>query len=165
MHITQNRVRECLFYDPATGEFRWRITRGGKAVAGALAARSGPRGYLQIMVDGSAHYAHRLAWLYVKGAIPAGMQIDHADGNRANNEISNLRLATRSQQRQNSRRNSNNSSGFKGVSFHAARGLWASRITRNKHTESLGYFDTAEAAYAAYCRAAQMQFGEFARIA
>jgi hypothetical protein len=39
-------------------------------------------GYGQISVDGKAAYAHRLAYQLFKGAIPAGLAIDHACHNR-----------------------------------------------------------------------------------
>ncbi len=67
------------------------------------AEKSNGDGYLQIamMRDKKRVYAaaHRLIWLYHKGAIPQGMTINHIDGNRMNNRISNLEVASHSEQR------------------------------------------------------------------
>lgn len=42
-------------------------------------------------------YLHRLIWLAFKGLIPKGLQINHKNGNKSNNRLSNLELATNSQ--------------------------------------------------------------------
>ena len=39
-------------------------------------------------------YVHRLVYMAFYGEIPKGMEIDHADTNRANNAVSNLRLCS-----------------------------------------------------------------------
>ncbi len=42
-------------------------------------------------------YVHRLVWEAFNGTIPSGKEINHIDGNRANNRLSNLQLVTRSE--------------------------------------------------------------------
>lgn len=59
-------------------------------------------GYVRKRYAGKLWYLHRLVWTLANGAIPTGLEVDHIDGNRANNELSNLRLATRYQNAQNS---------------------------------------------------------------
>ena len=104
--LTAEWLRAVLDYDPKTGLFHWRIDRGGrKARIGALAGSFDATGYIQIMIDGKNYKAHRLAWLYVTGNWPIG-DIDHLNGERANNRWSNLREATKSINQQNPQRGS-----------------------------------------------------------
>jgi hypothetical protein len=118
-------------------------------------------GYVLVGVDGPQYLAHRLAWLYMTGAWPDA-EVDHIDGNRANNAWSNLRLASRSQNIANSGLRVTNTTGFKGV--FKARKKFNAKITVNYKSVNLGNFDTKEEASAAYKRAAQAAFGEFARV-
>lgn len=48
-------------------------------------------GYVRI----AGHYAHRAIWEAVFGPIPAGMEINHINGNRADNRLHNLEVVTR----------------------------------------------------------------------
>lgn len=157
--LTASRVRDVLKYDPDTGRFAWRATRGG---------RSGDAGYINcwgyrvIMIDGRNYRGNRLAWLYTHGETPAG-EIDHINMVRDDDRIANLRLATRTLNNANRRRYRNNASGFKGVVQVGKR--WRAEIRLNRQSKHLGYFDTAEEAHAAYVTAAHRTFGEFARAA
>lgn len=90
--------------------------------------------------------------------------VDHVNGNGLDNTRFNLRLANRQQNGQNRQRNSNNTSGYKGVTFQKKTGRWFSRIGINGETIYLGSFDTPELAYEAYCEKAKELFGEFARF-
>lgn len=89
---------------------------------------------------------------------------DHIDGNGLNNRRENLRLATLGQNQQNRRRNKNSTSKYKGVSWHVRVKKWQARIGIDCCRVHLGYFDTPEAAYAAYCEAAKRYHGDFARL-
>lgn len=90
--------------------------------------------------------------------------IDHVDGNKLNNTRSNLRLATRSQNGANTTRQVNNTSGYKGVSWHKASGKWSADITKDYRRRHLGVFETPEEAHKAYKAAAMELYGEFARF-
>jgi len=90
---------------------------------------------------------------------------DHENGNSLDNRQSNLRPANKFQQSYNRKRMANNTSGYKGVSFHKKTGKWAATITAKGKHYWLGLFDTPELAYAAYCEAAIRLHGEFARLA
>lgn len=89
--------------------------------------------------------------------------LDHIDGNRANNKLSNLREATQSQNCANAKLRSNNTSGFKGVYYHPKTGKWKSQIKKDGVSRHLGLFPTPEEAHKAYVKAAKELFGEFAR--
>ena len=77
---------------------------------------------------------------------------------------SNLRIATTAQNCQNSERMARNISGCKGVGWYKRYGKWRARIMVNGKSQLLGYFDTKEEAYAAYCTAAKLYHGEFANL-
>lgn len=92
---------------------------------------------------------------------------DHinTDGSTLDNRRKNLRIATNQEQQRNKRRQSNNTSGFKGVHLHAQSGKWRASIGVDGGYKSLGLFVTPEEAHAAYCAAAKKYHGEFARTA
>lgn len=149
--LTVRRVRELLEYDPRSGRMTNRINRGrvkAGAVAGSIA-----NGYRQIGIDGETHYAHRLAWLISTGEWPAG-EIDHRDGNRSNNALSNLREASKSSNMQNLRGpRVDSGSGLLGVSLCKQTGRWRATIRVNGRQKSLGRFSSKDEAGAAYLEA------------
>jgi hypothetical protein len=168
--LTAEKLRDCLSYDPETGVFVRLTCKQQPGLVGKIAGSfAGNRGYTQISVGGRLYKAHRLAWLYVYGAWPQG-DLDHANGNRADNRIANLREATRSQNNHNGPTRANNKHGVKGV-VHIAhvRGFplakpWRARLTVGRRQIHLGYFETPKAAQAAYAAAAAKHFGDFARV-
>ncbi len=91
--------------------------------------------------------------------IPADLTVDHIDGDPGNNSLSNLRIATTSENLRNRKTARNNQCGLKGVQRKG--NGWAARINQ-KH---IGFFKTKEEAHAAYCDSARREFGEFARAA
>lgn len=157
--LTAERLREMLDYDPETGVFRWRLSRG-RARAGAVAGLVNRLGYVQIRIDRVCYLAHRLAWLWMTAAWPVA-EIDHRDLRRANNSWLNLRAADPAQQRQNAPRPRSNSSGYKGVRVDRAR--FRAQIGYGYRMIGLGSFATAEEAHRAYCAAAAKLYGEFGR--
>lgn len=102
------------------------------------------------------HYMHRLI-----ANAPPGSMVDHANGDRLDNRRKNLRPATRSQNAANSWNNTN-STGYRGVHLRKDCGKYQSKVTYNRKTQHLGYFDDAEEAALAYDTAALEIWGEFA---
>ena len=96
---------------------------------------------------------------------PAEFNVDHIDGNGLYNCRSNLRLATASQNKFNSRRSTNNTSGFKGVSWHPGNAKWRAYISFEGKKHHLGYYDTPDTAHSAYAVASAKLHGEFGRSA
>jgi hypothetical protein len=119
-----------------TGVFRWRMAKKG-IYAGAIAGcYSVGDGYRQIRINKHPYKEHRLAWLYMTDAWPK-REIDHVNGGRIDNRFCNLREATPAENRRNSRNRINNTSGFKGVSLDAARGLKNTSSRRRAISSSL----------------------------
>jgi hypothetical protein len=88
--------------------------------------------------------------------------VDHINRNGLDNRRSNLRPATTSQNNANQGRRRDNTSGFKGVSWHASRKRWNARIGFQGKTISLGHYLTREEAARAYDQAAIEMYGEYA---
>jgi hypothetical protein len=148
--LTQARLMELLDYNQYTGEFTWRIHAGNRS-ANTLAGSINHRGYLDISVDGKNYRAHRLAWLYSYGNFPIGV-IDHIDGDKLNNKLSNLRDVPNSKNLLAHRKlNGNNSSGMIGV--HRNHKGWRAEITVGMQKIGLGTYDTPEEASIAYVAA------------
>lgn len=147
--LTQDRLKELLKYDPLTGEFR-AATGGvtGRWRAGRLCGSTHGSGYRQSCIEGTSHYHHRLAWLYVYGEWPPE-EIDHKNGDRADNRIANLRLASRHQNLQNTATRNDNTSGMPGVRCLPS-GKWRARICSQGTWHHLGHFATLVDARGAY---------------
>jgi len=90
-----------------------------------------------------------------------GLEVDHEDQVKLNNQRYNLRPATKAQQKHNEGLQRNNESGFVGVSFHKRVGKWRARIELNSKEKHLGYFETALEAALARDDAAKELRGEF----
>jgi hypothetical protein len=95
---------------------------------------------------------------------PRGLSVDHKDNDTMNNQKSNLRLATQSQQNQNTKKlnPSTASSRFKGVSFNKKRNVWEVYVHDKRKKIVIGYFQNEEEAARAYDNAARSRYGEFA---
>lgn len=116
-------------------------------------------------------YAERSIWNGRKGhTIPMhrdvlnlslndGNLVDHKDRNGLHNWKDNLRIASNSVNSYNRKQNKNNTSGFRGVSWHSRDNQWIARIRVNSYLYNLGYYQTAELAAKAYNLAATKYFG------
>jgi hypothetical protein len=108
----------------------------------------------------------RVVWMHrLIAGVCNDLRADHKDNNGLNNRRSNLRPATVTQNAQNQRKYTNNTSGAKGVTRDPRTGRWQARIQAEKQSRSLGNFGCVTAAYLAYVRAAAQLHGEFGRAA
>jgi len=155
----RSRLLELHKYDFETGEITHIKPRSGVTV-GRLAGNKA-YGYFRIRVDSQLYLSHRLMFLVFYGVDPLEYEVDHIDGCKENNKPENLRLATHSQNQQNSDVQKNNSSGYRGVALHKASRKYIARIKVNKKQQYLGLFKTREEASLAYQKAASDLFGEF----
>ena len=95
---------------------------------------------------------------------PDGMDTDHINQNKLDNRKENLRSCTMSQNLSNRTKQKNNTSGYKGVTWHKLGGKWQAQIRIKSKFKYLGYFSNIHDAVQAYNIAAQDKFGEFAFI-
>jgi hypothetical protein len=137
----QEYLDHRLKYDPLIGHFTWLYHPHSRSLNGTLAGNISTEGYRAIGIGSKSYYAHRLAWLVMEGVLPTkGTSIDHIDGDRLNNAWGNLRLATKSQNGQNSKLKVTNSSGIKGVHWHAASKTWVVAIMLDYRNYHGGYY-------------------------
>lgn len=94
---------------------------------------------------------------------PANVAVDHINGDGLDNRRSNLRLVSNTENMWNMRRPSSNTSGFKGVTWNNNIKKWRARIKVYGEYRYLGSFADPKEAHAAYCKAAALHFGEYAR--
>lgn len=116
------------------------------------AARAGKAG------ESSTVYLHR-----VITDAPAGMQVDHVDGNGLNNIRANLRICTHLQNMQNKSTYANSPTGFRGV-YPVPNGKYIARIRVDGRWLNLGTFDTPEQAALARDKASLIHYGDFAQL-
>lgn len=163
-------LSQALLYDRETGIIYWKIDRkcgNGRLIVKAgdkagCEVRKGRSVYVRIRVFGVSYYGHQVAWALENGEW-ADTDIDHMDGNGLNNRISNLRLATRSQNSCNSRVRVDNKSGFKGVCWDKSQGRWRAVIRHQGILINLGAFVMKDDAVKSYAEAAKKFQGEFRR--
>lgn len=176
--ITPEILRKFLRYEPNTGCLFWRerdaewfsedhhpkevparIWNSRWADAPAFRYINND-GYHTGRVFGRDLRAHRVIWAVYHDAWPP-IQIDHANGVRTDNRISNLRLATHAENQWNRAKNSKSLSKYKGVSWDSSTGMWDTRIMVNGVTTYFGRFATEESAAAVYREAATRLHGKF----
>ncbi|MES2367705.1 MAG: HNH endonuclease signature motif containing protein [Pseudomonadota bacterium] len=153
--LTQRYLKECVSYDPETGEFRWNKYRPlthfknwrgwnqfSHIYGGKEAGNLSHYGYIEIRINFALYKAHRLAWLYMTGEWPEE-QIDHINHVRDDNRWCNLRSVTRYENRINSgaRKDTKWTVGVTKV-----KGVWLARITDKGAPINLGYFKSFEEA-------------------
>lgn len=158
--ISVERVRELLSYCDDTGVFVWKKSPCYADKTGDVAGHVNKKGYIEIQIDGSRYNAHKLAWLYVYGVLPA--EVDHANGIKSDNRIANLRVCTFNQNQHNKGLQKNNTSGVKGVNWEAQTGKWRAGLAVNKKHKTIGRFSSLDEAAAAIRAAREKYHGEFA---
>ena len=175
IHPIPAQLRELLRYDPDSGKLFWkersldqcsneRTMRAFNAqFAGkeAFTADNGD-GYRCSHIFGRTYRAHRVIWAMVHDYWPEN-QIDHINGRRDDNRLSNLRHLSHAENQQNRKPKTGCLSSLKGVTYIRRSKRWQARICANGVRRHLGVFDTQEQAHAAYCKASEIYHGDCGR--
>jgi hypothetical protein len=156
-HLTQERLKEVLDYNPETGVFVWKVQNGKRIKAGDIAGNVNKRGYTAIGVDCNLFRAHRLAWFYVYGKWPNDL-IDHINGQRSDNRICNLRDVSNQVNLQNQKRATSGKTSTEYLGVYKTTNIkpWRAQIDVDKKTRHLGYYKTPEEANETYLKAKRM---------
>lgn len=155
-------IKDYLEYNSRLGIFTWVRDPGFKPLKNTIAGSVSFSGYIKISFQNKMYYAHRLAWYFSYDQWP-NFQIDHINGNRQDNRISNLREANASQNQYNRGIPKNNESGFKGVYYIRRLHKWKAEIRIEGKLKYLGLFNSPEEASKAYKDAARELHGKFFR--
>lgn len=171
-------LRQLLRYDPDSGKLFWReraenmfpegegrytaarscrIWNTKYAGKEAITAVDPSLGYKKGSVWCGKFYAHRLIWAIQTGAWPE-QDIDHINGDRADNRWGNLRAVDRKTNSRNARRRSTNTSGMMGVKWQPGLDKWRAQIMVDGRNIALGCFDDFDEACAAR-KAAERRYG------
>lgn len=160
--LTQAKVKRLFEY--RDGELYWKKSIGRIKKGDEAGSMSNTR-YKQVGIDKKVYRYGRVIYLMFHGYLPEC--VSYIDSNPLNTRIENLREATPSQVNcyKNKKKLRNNTSVFKGVCFNKQVGKYKAYIKKKNVSYHLGYFDSPEEAYKAYCKAAKKLHGEFARVA
>lgn len=133
-------IKELLLYDSITGIIRWKVNYG-KMAANSIAGSLAKDGYIRIGFKGKKYLAHRLGWFLFYGYWPVNL-LDHIDGNKSNNAITNLRVATKSL-------NGYNRTNQHGIGKYR-NNTWRAYLNHAGKQYHIGYFKSEEEAIVAH---------------
>lgn len=146
----QQTLMACSYFDIEQGRFiRTKLIRGGRHKLGPM-GRIANTGYVGICVASIPFQQSHLVNLWFTGNLLKDKeQMDHIDGNRANDYPGNLRKVSNKLNSRNQKRRCNNTSGYTGVCFDLSCSLWYARIMVDSKNFTLGSFYTKKEAHAA----------------
>lgn len=119
-------------------------------------------GYRYVTIGASEFLEHRVIWAWWYGEWPGDI-IDHINGARADNKITNLRTASSSQNNINSANRRDANPYGRGVSYDPRYMLWCARIQVNGVRHFIGSFRRPEDAVTARTLAAAQYHGNYRR--
>lgn len=143
-------LQDLLYLDDKN--LKWKLPRGNQP-SGSVAGTLTKDGYRRLKICGALCLAHRVVWAMHHG--PTDDYIDHINGDRSDNRIVNLRVATHAENKRNEKLRLDNQSGFIGVSWYTPtdkkkKHCWVVKVTHLRKVHHIGYFDKLEDAVYAY---------------
>jgi len=131
--------KEYLEYNSETGLITWIKSSAKKIKIGQIAGSLNDKGYIKIILNRKNYQAHRLAWYLYYGSWPTN-QIDHINGIKTDNKISNLRDVTNKQNNLNKKGHREKT--YKYYAFNKYSRKWTVQKQINGKQKYFGYFDT-----------------------
>lgn len=163
MLISHEELKRLFHYDPETGLWTRLVKiHPGQTAVGKPIGAVHRHGYVHFSIGARKYLGHRLAWFYMTGQWPT-KNIDHKDGNPANNRWENLREATQEQNTWNARTPKNNKTGLKGVYWCKKDECYIANIKRKNKSSYLGRSECPAVAHFLYIIAADIRGRDFAR--
>ena len=157
--ITQQQALDLFEY--RDGDLHWKVRPANLAVCGTVAGYRNTRdSYWRVVVQGKMYLKHRLVFLYHHGNLPK--YVDHVNGNREDNRVENLRLATQAENARNAKIPRHNTSGVKGVCKPKKDKNWTCSLRTNKKLKTVGGFKDKELAQEFMELWREMAHGQFA---
>ncbi|MEE6016262.1 HNH endonuclease [Escherichia coli] len=166
-------LRECFSYNPDTGELFWNARPVSHFKSeNACSAWNGryankpcgcirPDGYVKTSVNKVSYLAHRIIWKMITG-IDCEF-IDHVNGVKSDNRISNLRDVTMTENNRNMTGGRDSDDAFIGVYWHRQRSKWMARIRSEDSERYIGIFDEIKPAVLAYNAECERLHGEYGK--
>lgn len=154
--LVQKDLLEKFEYNEDTGELFRKFKNGKKNKITCI----GNHGYIICGFENKTYLAHRIIWIMKFENITT--ELDHINRIKTDNRICNLRKTTSQQNKQNTGKYSNNTSGFKGVSWHSEANKWEAYFHIKGKKIYLGLFDNSIDAANAYNQKVIEHYGQFA---
>lgn len=162
--LTHKYLKQCIDYNPETGEFKWKITVGGNAYGNDAFHINICRNNninLQTGILGKLLSTNRLIVFWMTGYMPSPNRVVMTvDNNALNLKWSNIKVGNNSESRRKQRNKGILAS--KGVHFHKQKKKYCAQIQINGEQKHLGCYPTESEAREAYMKAARKHFGELA---
>ena len=131
--ISKDEMLEHVRYDETSPSFlRWNLAMKNNATKDSPAGHvpTKERKYCTVEINGTSYGIHRVIWTILVGEIPKGMFVDHIDGNKKNNNISNLRLVNPKENSHNKISKELPSSGYRAIREYKENGVVKNYMVR-----------------------------------
>lgn len=151
-------LNECFDYEATTGNLIWKSRPShhfaserarkwhSSRYSGHVVRSKDTAGYFTVMVNHVQEKAHRVIWAMHFGGIPDGMQIDHINGDRNCNLLSNLRVVSKELNARNRKLRCDNKTGVNGVCFDKEHCKFDASLTIFGVQKRIGRFDSIDEA-------------------